>query len=126
MTHGTIKNNETGVELGFTVQSGDPTKTYTGAEFVGTIDGTSCTNWLRCADWTFTADPPPLPEIPAKVGSVLNVTNWAHTDVSKRDEYVVMLTKGGWRFACDMDRLYRASELRGAQERGGFEFEVVL
>ena len=120
MTHGTITNNMTGQEL---------TGEYRREDGIGyfdfRIDGTTMDNGLKVAEWTFTADKPPLPELPTKEGSVLNVTHWASTDVSGSLGYTLMLTRRGWVFACDVNKVYQADELRAFQERGKLEFEVV-
>ncbi len=55
MTHGTIKNNETGQEL-----TGEYTE-ESSAYFNFKIDGTTMDNGFKGADWTFTAEKPPLP-----------------------------------------------------------------
>ncbi len=79
------------------------------------VDGTSAPNSFIVKDWYIEKVKPALP---TKVGSVIRVTKWGNKGY---DNFIAMLTAGGW--ATSLDSFARYS--RTTMDNWVLEFEVI-
>lgn len=116
MTHGTLTNTNSGVEIPAKLSD-----SANGSAIRAYIDGAATANvFYKHEGWTFT----PEKKFPTEVGSVIQVTKWYGKESGPN--WRAMLTASGWRFAIDKNTVYSTQELKRDMEIGEFDFEVLL